>query len=141
MITRLLQILVPVGIIIVIFLALYGVILREQDKGPHDYDVDEDDYDEDDYDDYEREDEFPEPAVDIAEPAVDIAPTPTYGPETFEIADMTLRLTKPHLFADNWYETSYREYSLHAVKHAQDRAAFIDLIAQPVHGMVMHLAA
>jgi hypothetical protein len=35
----------------------------------------------------------------------------TIGPETFEIADMTLRLTKPHLYSDNWYQDWRRDFS------------------------------
>jgi hypothetical protein len=38
------------------------------------------------------------------------------GPMTFELADMTLRLTKPHLFSAEWYANSRQEFSLWAAE-------------------------
>lgn len=34
------------------------------------------------------------------------------------------RARNPHLFDDDWFETSYREYSIHAVRHVEERNAF-----------------
>ena len=35
-----------------------------------------------------------------------------------------LRAKSPHLYADDWFDTCYREYSIHAVRHEQELAAF-----------------
>jgi hypothetical protein len=46
-----------------------------------------------------------------------------YGPVDFVTADMTLRITKPHLFANDWYRASRREFSQWAAEQyrLQDR--------------------
>lgn len=66
--------------------------------------------------------------IDVPEPdsekAVDLNESDPFGPVTFEVADMTLRLTKPHLFAANWYEQSRRDFSIWAVEMAQKRARY-----------------
>lgn len=74
----------------------------EDDEDEDDYD-DEDDEDDDDYD----EDEDGANLVQYG---------PVYGPETFEIANMTLRLSKPHLFDDDWYYVASRDFSAWAVE-------------------------
>jgi hypothetical protein len=46
-------------------------------------------------------------AVEVNRPAT---PAP-FGPETFEMADMALRITRPHLFADTWLGDCRKEFS------------------------------
>jgi hypothetical protein len=77
----------------------------------------DDDDDDDDYDD----DDYPRDNLTDSKERVF---GQEYGPQTFEMTDMLLRLTRPHCYSDNWFEQAYREYSMHAVRHEIEREQF-----------------
>lgn len=99
---------------IVVYAAWYfglfsNYIDLEDDDFPDDDDYDDDDYDDDDYDDDEPDSKV---AVEVNSEGI----PREFGPMTFEVADMSLRLMSPHLFADDWYENCRREFSRHCAE-------------------------
>lgn len=73
-----------------------------------------------DNDEAEIEDE--KEAVEVNDGVPNEDDAPFIGPVTFETAYMTLRLTSPRLFADNWYEQWRAEFSQWAANEARKRA-------------------
>ena len=101
--------------------------------------IPEDGYDDDDDDEYDEEYEESLPPLPAIVPAIAWKLSP---PEVDTEADtvtrlaamdhigirdfkrMKLRAESPHLYADDWFAVSKEEYSLHAVRHAEERRQF-----------------
>jgi hypothetical protein len=120
--------LLAITIIIIVLGLVTGVVAHQSPHDAYGWD-DEPDYDEPDYDDYDDDDDDDddEPVRGMDEDCTDglhqycLSPgclcechvdAVVYGPVTFTEADMALRLSKPHLFSDNWYAASRLDLSV-----------------------------
>ena len=104
------------GVILLIVVVVYFFIL--DDGYDNDDDYDDDDYDDDDYDDNDDyDDEEEEKVVKILHPA-------DYNTGDISYPDMMLRLTRPHLYSDQWYDEVRRDFSRWAVTQYREIAAF-----------------
>jgi hypothetical protein len=101
-----------------------GVWVMTDHDEPATYDDDEEEYDDD--DDEEEEEEYDDDEEEYRWGKFVIMMPVEQRDYIAELEDRRrlLRAKSPHLYADDWFDTCYREYSIHAVRHEQELAAF-----------------
>lgn len=100
-----------IGIVAITALVVWYLVREDYD----DYD-DDDDYDND--DDYDDDDEYPEVSGGGV-PYPVVVHSPDYSTGDISYTDMMLRLARPLLYSDDWYDITRRDFSRWAVTQYQ----------------------
>ena len=110
--------------VIVIIVCIYKIvrlIIEDNYDDDDGVDYDDDDYDDDDYDDNEYDDAR---TVMSNKSAIEIIHPANYDTGDISYSDMMLRITRPHLYSDEWYDEVRRDFSRWAVIQYREIASF-----------------